>query len=146
MRKIQLFYLIIFSLFGCNEKEKEVQATPEPVVIVLGQDVSKSFIGFNEFNTQDISLICEVAEKSGREIVIAFGTIGNPTDSSLVRCIIHSKPLHDQDATLTQIAKMHANEIEIEKSNHKAIVDFITKAKSLTVRQLEQSTDKSFIL
>lgn len=141
MKKIQLSYLMLFFLFGCEGEKKEIYTTPEPVVVVLGQDVSKSFVGFNEFNSQDINLICEAAEKSGREIVIAFGTIGNPTDSILVRCVIHSKPLEDQEVTLSQRAKTHTNASKIKKSNLIAITDFIKKVKSLTVRQLEQSTD-----
>ncbi len=132
---------IILLLTSCGGEQQMATTIRQPIVIVLGRDISQSFKGYNQFNPQHINSVCEAAEKSGSDVVIAFGTIGNPTDSSFFRCVIHGVPTPNLNATLTQKAKYNEGIVKLKASNSQAISDFVAKANSMATRPLESNTD-----
>ena len=137
-----LFSIVFFLTAACGgEKKSPAVAQKQPVAIVIGRDISQSFEGYSRFNPQHIYKICKAVMESGIEGLVAFQTIGNPTDSSFMRCVIHAAPALDPNATYSQKAKHQTSAAQIKAANEQAIAEFVAKCTQLSKRPLESNTD-----
>ena len=139
--KNSLIISLIFLLAACGSEQNPLVIKQQPIVLIIAEDHSQSFGGYNQFDPQHISLICQEIAKAGREGVVCFQTIGNPSDSSLVRVTIQAIPMLEPNATLSLKAKQHQAMLKIQAANQRAIAIFTGKVTQLANRPLEASTD-----
>lgn len=117
--------------------------TTQPIVVIIGYDRSSSFSHFTPITFEHLQTICSWVAACGKGGVIAFGTIGNSKDESLLRCVITPLPdAPNPDLTLSARAAAAMAEDGINKANNKAIEDFLAKAMpNLDPLFLETETD-----
>jgi hypothetical protein len=144
-----LFFLLSLNFTSCNNDSNTTPTATnsttatQPIVVIVGYDRSSSFSHFTPITSEHLQTICKWLTTRGKGGVIAFGTIGNSKDESLLRCVITPLPdAQNPDLTLSARAAAAMAEDEINKANNKAIEDFLAKAMpKLDPRFLETETD-----
>ncbi|MBK8194071.1 MAG: hypothetical protein IPK76_12985 [Lewinellaceae bacterium] len=104
---LYIYFLVQFSLSSCNTQspndklpaEQPNVATPmcdypqNPVMVIIGEDLSGSFSQELSLTTADVQAICDVISSSGRGGQVVVGAIGDQNPKGYVNCDIKPLPI-----------------------------------------------------
>ena len=97
------------AFYAFDKCEEDPKSSPKMarVLVVVGDDASKTFEQNHRIDTVALAAICRGVEQTGG--VVAMRTIGNPSGEAFLRCEL--KPLVQPHGTLSQRK-------EVQSENH----------------------------
>lgn len=114
----------LFIISGFPETRAQ-QKTEEPLLLIIGADISSSLSLQETLDTGQIHHICLSVEMSGRGGIIALETIGDPISRSFLRCEIEANPPTDKRLPPTKRKQADENRQVIHRRNLASIQVFI---------------------
>lgn len=146
------FLLLVFCvlLASCGDgSQVSVNQTPvaeaTPVVIVVGDDISPSLKERQPISVSHLQALVDLIQQSGRRAVIAFGTIGNPTDAALSRLTLAAIPKSDPDATLSQQGNYQQQVKKIRAQNKAQIEAFFREVERIMADSSQYTDVNGFL-
>ena len=137
-----LYYYFAWAIFLNSSVLAQVPPVTRPLLLIIGQDVSDSFNGYDLLRREHIDMICRAAEKADREIVIAFELIGTPNDRSFKRIHLQALPTISDDLSMTETANITAQRSAIAQRNHLLVLEFLQQCTGLLkTHRKESATD-----
>ncbi len=139
--KTAISILAVLVVWGCQPPTPTGPAELTPIILVIGHDISKTFKGFDKLDTANVRQLLYSVATHGTGAVLAFQTIGNPTDRSLLRIELQAVPQIDPSLTLSEKAALNEQILAIQKLNAQAIDHFVLDCAKQIYQPHQQDTD-----
>lgn len=139
---VLIITLSLTSCFEINNVHEESVNAYEPTLVLIGIDISGTFKGYEKLPPQYLANICTTIAEVGEGGLVALYPIGNPNDSSFLRCKILPQEAVDEKAILSIQAQQVKDIKRIKTINQKEVASFIDRyQQSIYLRGNQQETD-----
>ena len=141
--KLLLYVLLVNMMFisiKCTDDDREPVLPPSQLV-VIGEDLSKTFRNFTPISRADLEEICQVLDKSKQGGKIVFLGIGSSTPRGYEACIIKPKRFINPNGTVSEQRKAKMRNKKIAQENRESVSAFLDKVESILAKRDQPYTD-----
>ncbi len=117
-----------------------------PVMVIIGEDLSISFNKSSHIQTQNIEEICRAVAKSGRGGQIIVGAVGNQDPKGYISCDLNPLPKPPAKGAIGDHARCKSLARKVEQENESTIQSFLGQCGNLLKNRNHKITDISGFL